>query len=243
MDKRILRKGKTFEEIFGVEKAKEIKEKQSKHLLGQNNPNYKKDFSKEHRINLGKAHIGKHPRTEYKKGHNKNKTLEEIYGEKRAKEIKKKKNISMSGKNHPFFRKGVNTGKKYPKELYPNYGLRSTRYKQIFPMKDTKIELKIQNYLKLLHIEFITHYYISEITHAYQCDIFIPSKKLVIEADGCYWHGCPICNKNLNDFQEKQKEEDEIRTKELIEKGFIVIRLKEHDIKKMELNEFKEKLE
>ncbi|KKK75810.1 hypothetical protein LCGC14_2869970, partial [marine sediment metagenome] len=60
------------------------------------------------------------------------------------------------------------------------------RAKIIYPIKDSSIEIIIQNFLKLLHIEFITHYYISEITHSYQCDILIPSKKIIIEADGSY---------------------------------------------------------
>lgn len=119
------------------------------------------------------------------------------------------------------------------------------RAKQIFPIKDTSIEIKIQNFLSLLHIEFFTHKYISEISHAYQCDILIPvqegiNQKTIIECDGCYWHGCPICFKNLNECQIKQIGKDEIRTKELQEVGFKVIRLREHDIKNMELDNFKE---
>lgn len=122
----------------------------------------------------------------------------------------------------------------------------------ILPFKDTKIELKIQDLLTIFHIEYFTHKYISEITHAYQCDILIPKQeikeiiipqKTIIECDGCYWHGCRICNKKeFNKPQEDQIEEDKIRTKELIEKGYKVIRLWEHDIKKMELNDLKEKL-
>lgn len=119
---------------------------------------------------------------------------------------------------------------------------KDNRAKMISPNKDTYIEIKIQNFLKLLHIEFITHYHISEITHSYQCDILIPSKKLIIETDGCYWHGCKICNKKLNNHQIKQIEKDNQRTKELIEKGFKVLRLWEHDIKKMQLINFKKKL-
>lgn len=116
------------------------------------------------------------------------------------------------------------------------------RAKIIYPTKDTYIEIKIQNFLKLLHIEFMTHYYMSEITNSYQCDILIPSKKIIIETDGCYWHGCKICNKKLNNYQFKQIEMDNQRTKELIEKGFRVIRLWEHDIKKMELSDFKKRM-
>ena len=120
---------------------------------------------------------------------------------------------------------------------------RQRRIKQILPVKDTKIEQKIQNFLSLLHIEFYTHKYISEINHGYQCDILIPEQKgikqkIIIEADGCYWHNCPICNlKNA-----KINKNDKIRTKELIEKGFRVIRLWEHEIKVMEVNDLRSKI-
>ncbi len=127
--------------------------------------------------------------------------------------------------------------------------IKDARAKQIFPVKDTSIEVKIQEFLTALHIEFFTHKYM-KIEHGYQCDIFIPEQKgfpqkIIIEADGCYWHGCLICNKNdggLNELQNKQIQEDGIRTKELIEKGFKVIRIWEHDIKKISIRQFEDKL-
>jgi len=104
---------------------------------------------------------------------------------------------------------------------------RKTMSKIVLPLKDTKIEVKIQNLLKQLGYDFLTHKYIKEIEHAYQCDVLIPSLNLVIECDGDYWHNYPIGN-----------ERDHIRTKELIEKGFKVLRLWERDIKVMDLNAF-----
>ncbi|MCH7851111.1 MAG: DUF559 domain-containing protein [Nanoarchaeota archaeon] len=98
------------------------------------------------------------------------------------------------------------------------------------PKIDSSIEIKIQNFLKQLGIEFFTHQHM-KIEHGYQCDILIPSMNLVIECDGDYWHKYPI-----------GLERDHIRTKELIEKGFKVLRLWERDIKKMELNDFKIKI-
>lgn len=138
-------------------------------------------------------------------------TLEEFYGEERGKKLRVKR------KEH--------------------------RSKQIFPLKDSSIEVKIQNFLKILHTEFATHYYISEINNKYRCDIFIPeqegiSQKTIIECDGCYWHGCRICNKQLNKHQKKQIKRDEQRTKDLLNKGYRVIRLLEHDINQIELNNF-----
>jgi G:T-mismatch repair DNA endonuclease (very short patch repair protein) len=149
----------------------------------------------------------------------------------------------------------ANRGKKFPKELYPRRGWRTSRKNQIFPFKDTLIEIKIQEFLSKLHIEFYTHKYISEINHSYQCDIFIPQQetegviiqqKTIIECDGDFWHGNTNLDKIKNGRLKESIEEkillDKVRTKELEEKGFRVIRLWEHDIKKMEINEFKEKL-
>jgi len=158
----------------------------------------------------------------------------------------------MKGKNNPMYGKfgkeHHNFGKKFSKELYPNFGWRVSRKNQIFPLKDSSIELKIQNFLTKLHIEYFTHKYISEITHSYQCDILIPiqegiNQKTIIEADGCYWHGCPICNLNKNIQIEDRINLDKKRTNELIEKGYRVIRIWGHEIRAMELNDLKNKLQ
>jgi very-short-patch-repair endonuclease len=110
--------------------------------------------------------------------------------------------------------------------------VKESRAKQIFPKKDSLIEIKIQNLLKQLKINFITHQYMNMIEHKYQCDIFIPSRNMIIECDGQYWHKYPIGN-----------EIDIIRNRELREKGFRVLRLWEPEIKAIELNEFNQLLE
>ena len=105
--------------------------------------------------------------------------------------------------------------------------MKERRAKQITPLKDTSIELKIQNFLKQLGITFLTHQYMKEIEHGYQCDILIPSMNLIIECDGNYWHSYPAGT-----------DIDHIRTKELIKKGFKVLRLWEKDIKLMNIRQF-----
>jgi len=121
----------------------------------------------------------------------------------------------------------------------PPHTIQEMRAKQIIPIKDTSIELKLQEFLKKLGIEFFTHQYM-KIEHSYQCDILIPSMNLIIEADGDYWHyNKKICKKEPNEQQVKQQERDNYRTKELLEKGYNVIRLWENKIKKMNLEDFK----
>ncbi len=122
--------------------------------------------------------------------------------------------------------------------------IKVARAKQVFPIKDSKPEIKSQNFLRQLGIDFFTHKYIN-IKHGYQCDLFIPAMNLIIEIDGDYWHGNTDNPryKILNSSQIKQRAEDNLRTKELIEKGFKVLRLWESDIRKMTLNDFKKKIE
>lgn len=125
----------------------------------------------------------------------------------------------------------IRRGIKYPKDKFPNHGFRAYREKQILPLKDTSIEIKIQNFLKELGISFFTHQYIKEIEHGYQCDILVPSMNLVIECDGDYWHKYPV-----------GRDIDKIRTEELIKNGFKVLRLWERDIRRIRIKEFKQKL-
>ncbi len=122
--------------------------------------------------------------------------------------------------------------------------VKKSRLRQTFPSKNSSIEIKIQGFLKQLGIEFLTHQRMN-LKDSYQCDIFVPSKNLVIEVDGDYWHGNLDTYKNWNNLTQKQKIQkirDYCRTNELKEKGFKVWRLWECDIKKMELNNFKEKI-
>lgn len=118
-------------------------------------------------------------------------------------------------------------------------GLKMLEFRKqlVVPKKDTSIEVKVQEMLKQLGMEFFTHSYIN-ILHGYQCDLFVPALNLIIECDGDYWHGNPAFFKDLNDRQKKQRERDVLRTKELNAKGYNVLRLWECDIRKMNLETF-----
>ncbi len=138
--------------------------------------------------------------------------------------------------------------------------MKESRKGRVLPIKNTSIEIKIQDFLTLLKLDFLTHKYMN-IKHGYQCDIFIPkqikiyengnilgiNQKTIIECDGDYWHGCKdyiiLRNSIITDKQQKQIIKDNIRTQELEAAGYKVIRLWEHEIKEMELNDLKIKLE
>ena len=175
----------------------------------------------------------------------------EKYGYINSPETRRRLSLALKGRKCPWNQKTIrvaNKGSFKKGHEVPEYwkeAVRKNRINQIFPMKDSSIERKIQKFLSLLHVEFYTHKYISEINHSYQCDIFIPKQKgikqkMIIETDGCYWHGCSICNFPTTENIKKAMGRDKIRTKELTDKGFKVLRLWEHNIKKMELNNFRE---
>ncbi len=192
-----------------------------------------KIHSKEHKEKLKKSMTG----NKYREGltpWNKGKTYTSVPCPQ-----EKKEKISNSLKGHPCY-KDKTRFKKQSKSLKEWYSEHPEAIKSFterrkylkLPKKDSTIEVKIQNYLKQLGIEFFTHQYMKEIEHGYQCDILIPYMNLVIECDGDYWHKYPV-----------GLERDHIRTKELIEKGFKVLRLWERDIRKMDVNQFKDRLE
>lgn len=179
-------------------------------------------FSQETRDKLSKIHSGHSyaPATQFKAGNKGHLgyTLSQESRDKIRYNLERNRKISES-------RMGMKLSDEHKRKL------KIHRSKQILPVKDSSIELKIQQFLKQLNIEFSTHQHIKEIEHGYQCDILVPSLNLVIECDGDYWHKYPV-----------GREIDQIRTKELIDKGFKVLRLWERDIRSMILRDFENKL-
>ncbi len=60
------------------------------------------------------------------------------------------------------------------------------------PFMNTRPEVMIQDWLRQVHIRFETQFEIKAtldygLRHRY--DIALPDHRIVIEADGCYWHG------------------------------------------------------
>lgn len=70
-------------------------------------------------------------------------------------------------------------------------------------------------------------------------DVTFFQEKVAIFADGCFWHGCPICRRKLPQTNEKYWEQKITRNKknakrvnrQLKNEGWVVIRLWEHEIK------------
>lgn len=211
----------------GKHHSEETKQKMSLSHIGREtwNKGLTNIYSEETKIKMGNGWRGK---------------TSNRSGKSHTQETKKKLSIIHSREKHYNFGKHLSEETKIKIGL-ANKGhimseeqknkLKKVRAKLVLPMKDTTIEVKIQNFLKELNMNFLTHQYIKDIEHGYQCDILIPSMNLVIECDGDYWHKYPIGN-----------DLDHIRTKELLDKGFKVLRLWESEIRKMSINEFEYKI-
>ncbi len=212
------------------------------------------EFKKGSKINLGRKHCLKqnnkhseHMKTLFKEGkiksYSKGKTYEELFGENA--ELEKRKKVETRMRNGSYKRSEEFKAKA---KIWTTERIRNGE----FPKKNTSIELKIQDFLTLLKIEFLTHKYMN-IKNSYQCDILIPeqkgiNQKTIIECDGDFFHCNPNkflpndkCFKNGITAKERWKL-DKLRTQELQEKGYRVIRLWEHEIKVMELNDLKNKI-
>jgi G:T-mismatch repair DNA endonuclease (very short patch repair protein) len=195
--------------------SEESRKKISEHRLGMK-------FSEEHRRNISRV-------TKGRVSPNKGKKLSDAH----------KLKLSISGKGKHNFKMNDEGRRK----------LSLARLSRSFPVKDSKPERIVQGWLFDLGVEFVKHKVIM-IRHRYQCDIFVPSKNLVIECDGDYWHG-NLEHKNLSKYiydtlpesVKNQMKNDKLRNKEMFDAGYKVLRLWEHEIKSMSIEEFKNKYE
>ena len=117
--------------------------------------------------------------------------------------------VKMGDKN-PFY------GKHHSEETKRK--IREARLKQKPFMKDTSIEIAIENELKLKSI-----YYEKQVPLCKICvaDFYLPQYRAVIFCDGTYWHS-----------REKNKGKDISQDMVLTFNGFNVFRFKEGEIKK-----------
>jgi very-short-patch-repair endonuclease len=113
--------------------------------------------------------------------------------------------------------------------------IREERWNQKFPTKDSLPERILQQFCLELGLDYETDKRISNIKHRYPADLYLSKFNMIIEADGDYWHSWSK--------KPDHKLKDKYRNKELLEKGYIVLRLKEKDIKKMTKEDFQKKIE
>ena len=252
-------KNKTYEESFGKEKADKWRQKQSLASIGKpKSEEHRKNlseskkghhwnkgiiFSEEHKNNIRLSRMGKHFSEETKKKFSEIHKGQIAWNKGLPKEMQPNFGRVFSEEHNRKISESVMNDKKERERRSNN--LKIIRKSIKIPIKDTSIEVKIQSFLTQLHIEYYLHKYMN-ILHGYQADIFIPfqegiNQKTIIECDGDYWHCNPIKYKSpINKMQVEHIEMDKIRTRELQEKRYRVIRLWETDINSMNLNKFQE---
>jgi len=97
--------------------------------------------------------------------------------------------------------------------------LKQIRSNQVLPMKDSSIEVKLQEILQLYDIPFNKHKSFKMNDGSYhQVDLFI-EPSICIEADGIHWHNFP-----------HGTERDRVVNESLTQSGYIVLRFWEHEI-------------
>lgn len=70
-------------------------------------------------------------------------------------------------------------------------------------------------------------------------DVVFPEQKIVVFIDGCFWHGCPICQRKLPKTNREYWEQKinrnvalaQVVNSELHQAGWTIIRIWEHEMK------------
>lgn len=196
-------------------------------------------ISKETRDKISKTLTGRKLTEEHKKNIS-------IASSKRT-YVRSEEYIAKQRKRHPSIETlekmaKAHRGKKFSDETKEK--IREARKKQVLPVKDTLPEKYIQNLLKFNNIPFETHKFIPNLLPKeiknHQFDIVISIKKLLIEIQGCYWHGCKSCFPQSDDLQNKTITRDKIiRDSVKNDNEWKLIEIWEHNInkvKKIEVN-------
>ena len=205
---------------------------QKTYKTGHNPKNLNKKFSEDHKRKIALGNKGKIVSEETKrklslanKGKkNSEETIQRMKlahtGIKFSEERKMKISKGNKGIKKPYL---IERNKKMIWTQEMREKIRLAALKRIFPKKDTKIEVAIQNELSTRGYAYYCHYPIKG-----QPDIAFPEQKIAIFADGCYWHNCKECG--FENKREKQDMRDKFVLETLQSEGWLVLRYREHEI-------------
>ena len=194
-----------------------------------------------------KIHSAETRRRQYKNGEriqwNKGKSWEETYAEDKIKELIK--NYSNENRNSKIAAKlkGVPKSKEHAEKCRQNgrseNSILRNREKIHRMLTETEFSLSskketefIEHCVKPLGIDYDTQYYLKDIHH--YCDVFIPSKNIIIEFQGDYWHGNPLkySDDELSEYQKKKVIKDNELREYCSENGINLIEVWESDYDK-----------
>jgi len=179
------------------------KGKKCPQLSGKNNGFYGRKHSEETKHKIASLKIGKRHTEKTKR-----QMSESRKGKHPSDETKRKLSRAKMGEKNP------NYGKCHSEETRAK--IRAARLKQVFPKRDTSIEVALQEELNSRNIEYEKHVSVCDVC---QPDMVFPDKMVAVFADGDYWHNLP-----------SYKIRDKNQNKVLGEEGWHVLRFWEHEI-------------
>jgi G:T-mismatch repair DNA endonuclease (very short patch repair protein) len=101
-------------------------------------------------------------------------------------------------------------------------------------------EKKVFEYLDSRDIFYFPHCYLMSVFGTtpfkwHRFDAVLPNQQILIEVQGCYWHGCKDCFHTFNELQLHNIERDEDIRRVVRDSGWTLVELWEHDIKENKL--------
>ena len=192
-------RGKTYEQLYGKEKADKLKEIRRCNMLGKSMPKISESLKENYKNGYISPRKGK---LAWNSGLTKD--TSDILKRQAEKQSK-----SISGINHPLY------GKKHKKESLIKMSISAIRRKAT--LYNTIPEKIMSNILTEYNIPFESQY---NFNNKFRCDFAIPSKKIIIECDGDYWH-------NLDRVKKKDRAENAY----IIKCGWKILRFWEYELK------------
>ncbi len=205
---KLVRKGKSWEEIFGIEKGKEMRRNMGLRQKEKPYASYRtfSDETKKQMSLSAKKRIGKGCKNSFKKG--KENVWYNISAESRVRHSEKKREWCLNNKK---------VLKKRMEETQRNNP--NMKYKGLIKMQNNfKFISKQEQIMKgLLPVDFIHN----KRFHNTIPDFRSEERKIIIEVDGVYWHSF-----------EKVVEKDKRNNEERINKGYKIFRIPHTDVNK-----------
>jgi len=143
---------------------------------------------------------------------------------------KRNKTIEVNGGHNLSGKYGT---RQCDKTFMKRYGITSYEYRNLHHKNEfTKPELEVFDILTKNKIVFETQY---EFRGRY-FDFAIPSKKILLEVDGVYWHGKNVSDNELNETQQRTRENDKYKNMLVESSDWTLIRIWEDEIKKFDFS-------
>lgn len=194
-----------------------------------------------------KIHSAETRRRQYKNGEriqwNKGKSWEETYTEDKIKVLMKNYSKKERNKKISVKLKNVPKSEEHKEKLKIKFNTKEYRkrsselmYQRLtngsFSLSSKKENEFIEYCIKPLGIDYDTQYYLKDIHH--YCDVYIPSKNMIIEFQGDYWHGNPnkYSNDELSEYQKKKVTKDNELREYCSKNGINLIEIWESDYDK-----------